>query len=84
MNALYRLLAYARPHRARLAGALAAMVVYAAASATLATLVKPIFDSVLPSRERLVSTIVAILIVYAAKGLGGNQSATALAAGIRT
>ena len=74
MNALYRLLAYARPHRARLAGALAAMVVYAAASAALATLVKPIFDSVLPARERLVSTIVAILIVYAAKGVGAYLS----------
>jgi subfamily B ATP-binding cassette protein MsbA len=58
----------------RLAGALAAMVIYAAASATLATLVKPIFDSVLPARERLVSTIVAILVVYAAKGIGAYLS----------
>jgi ATP-binding cassette, subfamily B, bacterial MsbA len=74
VNALYRLLAYARPHRTRLAGALAAMVIYAAASAKLATLVKPIFDSVLPARERLVSTIVAILVVYAAKGVGAYLS----------
>jgi subfamily B ATP-binding cassette protein MsbA len=74
VSALYRLLAYARPHRARLAGALAAMVIYAAASAMLATLVKPIFDSVLPTRERLVSTIVAILVVYAAKGFGAYVS----------
>jgi subfamily B ATP-binding cassette protein MsbA len=74
VSALYRLLAYARPHRARLAGALVAMVIYAAASAKLATLVKPIFDSVLPARERLVSTIVAILVVYAAKGLGAYVS----------
>jgi subfamily B ATP-binding cassette protein MsbA len=74
VSALYRLLAYARPHRARLAGALAAMVLYAAASATLATLVKPIFDSVLPARERLVSTIVAILLVYLAKGIGAYIS----------
>src|SRR5688572_23045778 len=50
------------------------MVVYAAASAMLATLVKPIFDSVLPARERLISTIVAILIVYAAKGIGAYLS----------
>src|SRR5688572_31351899 len=50
------------------------MVVYAAASAALVTLVKPIFDSVLPARERLVSTIVAILIVYAAKGFGAYLS----------
>ncbi len=74
MSALSRLLAYARPHRLRLAGALAAMVIYAAASATLATLVKPIFDSVLPARERLVSTIVGILLVYAAKGIGSYIS----------
>jgi ATP-binding cassette, subfamily B, bacterial MsbA len=74
VSALYRLLAYARPHRARLAGALAAMIIYAAASAMLATLVKPIFDSVLPTRERLVSTIVAILVVYAAKGFGAYVS----------
>jgi len=50
------------------------MLLYAAASATLATLVKPIFDSVLPARERLVSTIVAILVVYAAKGVGAYVS----------
>ena len=74
MNALYRLLAYARPHRARLAGALAAMVLYAAASAYLATLIKPIFDNVLPARERLVSTIVAILVVYMLKGIGAYVS----------
>ena len=74
MSALYRLLAYARPHRARLAGALAAMVLYAAASAYLATLIKPIFDSVLPARERLVSTIVAILVVYVLKGIGAYIS----------
>jgi subfamily B ATP-binding cassette protein MsbA len=58
----------------RLTGALVAMVIYAAASAKLATLVKPIFDSVLPARERLVSTIVAILLVYAAKGIGSYVS----------
>jgi subfamily B ATP-binding cassette protein MsbA len=50
------------------------MVIYAAASAKLATLVKPIFDSVLPAREQLVSTIVAILVVYVAKGFGAYLS----------
>ena len=74
MKALYRLFAYARPHRARLAGALAAMTIYAAASAYLATLIKPIFDSVLPARQRLVSTIVAILVVYVVKGVGAYLS----------
>jgi subfamily B ATP-binding cassette protein MsbA len=58
----------------RLAGALAAMLLYAAASAKLVTLVKPIFDSVLPARELLESTIVAILAVYAGKGVGAYLS----------
>ena len=79
MNSLYRLFAYARPHRTRLAGALAAMVLYAAASAYLATLIKPIFDSVLPARERLVSTITAILVVYVLKGIGAYLSSYLMA-----
>ena len=79
MTALYRLFAYARPHRARLAGALAAMVLYAAASAYLATLIKPIFDNVLPARQRLVSTIVAILVVYVLKGIGAYLSSYLMA-----
>jgi ATP-binding cassette, subfamily B, bacterial MsbA len=74
VNALYRVFAYARPHRARLAGALAAMVVYGAASAALATLIKPIFDSVLPKREALLTTIVSILVVYVLKGIGAYVS----------
>ena len=74
MKALSRLFAYARPHRARLAGALAAMLLYAAASAYLITLIDPIFDSVLPARERLASTIIAILVVYLAKGIGAYVS----------
>ena len=79
MTALYRLFAYARPHRARLAGALAAMVLYAAASAYLATLIKPIFDNVLPARQRLLSTIVAILVVYVLKGIGAYLSSYLMA-----
>jgi subfamily B ATP-binding cassette protein MsbA len=79
VNSLYRLFAYARPHRTRLAGALAAMVLYAAASAYLATLIKPIFDSVLPARERLISTIVAILVVYVLKGIGAYLSSYLMA-----
>jgi subfamily B ATP-binding cassette protein MsbA len=79
VTALYRLFAYARPHRARLAGALAAMVLYAAASAYLATLIKPIFDNVLPARQRLVSTIVAILVVYVLKGIGAYLSSYLMA-----
>jgi subfamily B ATP-binding cassette protein MsbA len=57
-----------------MAGALAAMILYGAASAALATLIKPIFDSVLPNREALLPTIVSILVVYVFKGAGAYLS----------
>ena len=53
MNPILRLLRYVIPYRGRLAAALLAMAVYAAASGLLAMLIKPIIDDVLPSRERL-------------------------------
>jgi ATP-binding cassette, subfamily B, bacterial MsbA len=74
VNPFLRLFEYARPHRARLASAVAAMVLYGVASAGVAALIKPIFDEVLPSREnlRLVST--AIIVVYLVKGLAAYLS----------
>ena len=78
-NALYRLVDYARPHRVRLAGALVAMGVYGAASATLATLIEPIFDEVLPGQRDLLRTTGAILVVYVLKGLGGYLSSYLMA-----
>ena len=74
MNPFFRLLHYARPYRARLAAALAAMIVYGAASAGLVLQVKPILDSVLPKQTDLARTIVAILALYLAKGLGAYLS----------
>ena len=74
VNVLFRLLQYARPHRARLLGAVAAMVLYGAASAALAALIQPIFDEVLPNRENLVPIAAAILIVYLVKGVGAYLS----------
>ena len=74
MNVLFRLLQYARPHRARLLAAAAAMIVYGAASAALAALIQPIFDEVLPNRENLVPIAAAILIVYLVKGVGAYLS----------
>ena len=44
MSSFSRLLAYARPYRGRLAAAVAAMLFYAAASAGLVTLIKPLMD----------------------------------------
>ena len=74
MTVLLRLLEYARPHRGRLAWALAAMVLYGAASAGLAALIQPIFDEVLPNRENLATIAVAILAIYLLKGIGAYLS----------
>jgi ATP-binding cassette, subfamily B, bacterial MsbA len=74
VSAFRRLLEYARPHRARLAAALAAMVMYGAASAALAALIQPIFDEVLPNRQNLLPITLAILVVYIVKGIGSYLS----------
>ena len=47
---------------------------YGAASATLAALIQPIFDEVLPNRENLVPIAAAIRIVYLVKGVGAYLS----------
>jgi subfamily B ATP-binding cassette protein MsbA len=69
-----RLLEYARPYRARLVGALAAMILYGVGSAGVVFQVQPILDHVLPDSERLTQTIAAILGFYFLKGLGGYVS----------
>ena len=73
-TAFYRLLEYARPHRARLVSAAVAMIVYGAASAVLAALVKPIFDQVLPNGRDLWPITLAIIAAYALKGVGSYVS----------
>jgi subfamily B ATP-binding cassette protein MsbA len=75
VNPFFRLLEYARPHRARLASAVAAMVLYGVASAGVAALIKPIFDEVLPNRENLGLVSTAIVLVYLVKGLAAYLSA---------
>ena len=74
MKPFLRLLRYARPYRGRLAGALAAMVVYGLASAAIALLIKPIFDEVLPTGQRLGLVAGAILGFYFLKGVGAYLS----------
>jgi subfamily B ATP-binding cassette protein MsbA len=69
-----RLLEYARPYRGRFALALLAMLVYAAASAGLATLIQPLIDHVLPSQVALRSWGLMVLVIYAFKGLGAYFS----------
>ncbi len=74
MNPFFRLLQFARPHRGRLVAALAAMLLYAAATAGVAALIQPIFDQVLPSRENLVPVSVALLSIYFIKGIAAYLS----------
>lgn len=74
MSGFSRLVQYARPYRGRLAAAIGAMVVYGAASAGVATQVQPILDDVLPTRERLGTTIALVLLFYLVKGLGAYLS----------
>ena len=74
MDAFLRLLRYATPHRAVIAGAALAMVVYGAASAALAYLIKPIIDDVLTSRNELAWVTASILVIYLLKGIGSYFS----------
>jgi subfamily B ATP-binding cassette protein MsbA len=74
---LRRLLAFSRPYRGRFSLALAAMGAYAAASALVAYLIKPIIDQVLPGQGALPFRFwaVLILVAYLAKGIGSYFSA---------
>ena len=51
-----------------------AMVIYAVASALLAYLIKVILDQVLPMRDRLTATCVAVVALYFFKGVGAYFS----------
>jgi subfamily B ATP-binding cassette protein MsbA len=74
VNALLRLLRYAAPYRLRLMWAIAAMLVYAAASAVLPLQIKVIIDSVLPRQEMVGQAALAVVCAYVFKGLGGYFS----------
>ena len=76
---LKRLFGYASPYRGRLSWAVAGMLVYAAGSAGLAALVKPIFDNVLPNQQQLALTAWAIVGVYLLKGVGSYVSSYLMA-----
>jgi subfamily B ATP-binding cassette protein MsbA len=75
VNPLHRLFGYARPYRGRFAVAIAAMVVYATATAAVAALIQPVIDKVLPTGEDLFIWCSALLIIYVVKGLGAYASA---------
>ncbi len=74
MKILLRLLRYAAPYRLRLSWAIAAMLVYAAASALLAAQIKRIFDVVLPHQQQVGQVAVAIIGLYLLKGIGAYFS----------
>jgi len=76
---LRRLFNYSRPYTPRLVCAVAGMVIYAAGSAGLAYLIKPIFDNVLPNQEQVAWTAWAIVAVYVLKGAGSYVSSYLMA-----
>jgi ATP-binding cassette, subfamily B, bacterial MsbA len=73
-DSLTRLFGYTRPYRGRLGWALFAMLVYAAASAGIAALIKPILDDVLPRRDNLSFVAWAIVGLNLFKGAGSYAS----------
>ncbi len=74
MNPLQRLLGYARPYRGRFVAATAAMVLYAAATAAVAALIRPVIDKVLPEGTGLRAWCMALLTVYIVKGASAYAS----------
>jgi subfamily B ATP-binding cassette protein MsbA len=74
VNPLQRLLGYARPYRGRFVAASAAMVLYAAATAAVAALIRPVIDKVLPEGTGLSSWCTRLLIVYVVKGASAYAS----------
>src|SRR5207245_7058263 len=74
VNPLRRLFGYSRQYRWRLTLAVIGMVLFAAASAALAALIKPIVDRTLPSKEQLALMAWAIVGLYLIKGIGSYLS----------
>jgi subfamily B ATP-binding cassette protein MsbA len=76
----WRLLSYTKPYRGRLALSWLATAVYAAASAYLIYQLKPIFDLVLIQGVNVGNVSVAILVLYAIKGIAAYLATTLVAA----
>lgn len=74
MSPFIRLLAFARPHRGRLAAAVVAMLLYGAASAAVAVLIQPILDEGLTQGQNVGLLAAAIVVVYLVKGVGAYLS----------
>ena len=80
-NPLRRLFHYSKRYRSRLLWAVLGMLLYAAGSAGLAALIKPILDSVLPNQQQIAIIAWAIVGLYLVKGMGSYLS-TYLMAGV--
>jgi subfamily B ATP-binding cassette protein MsbA len=74
-----RLLAYTRPYRALLVVSWVATLGYAAASALLAYMIKPIFDEVLFQQQNVWFVSLAIIGLYLVKGISSYLSTTLVA-----
>ena len=76
---LQRLFGYTKPYRRRLGWAVLGMIVYAAGSAGLAALIRPIFDGVLPNHQGVAFVAWALVGVYLLKGIGSYVSSYLMA-----
>ena len=71
---LKRLFGYTAPYRGRLCVAGVAMILYAAGTAGLAIIIRPIIDKTLPSKENLSLMAWGIIGIYLLKGVGSYVS----------
>ena len=76
---LRRLFRYADPYRGLLVWAVLGMLVYAAGSAGLAWIIKPVFDDVLTNQQRVAEVAWAIVGLYFLKGIGSYLSSYLMA-----
>jgi subfamily B ATP-binding cassette protein MsbA len=74
VSVFLRLLRYARPYRGRIAWAILATLVYAAANGALAALLKPILDRALPRQIHVSLIAWEIIGFYLLKGVGAYFS----------
>ncbi len=78
MQLARRLLTYAKPHRALILMGWLASLLYGLSSAALVYMIKLIFDDVLIRTARFGEVAIAIVTLYALKGLGAYFSTTLL------
>ena len=71
---LKRLFGYTAPYRGRLCVAGVAMILYAAGTAGLAIIIRPIIDKTLSSKENLSLMAWGIIGIYLLKGVGSYVS----------